>query len=141
MDFVYPPNVCFECNKCGLCCGNTPQKTRHILLLQNEAKNIAVHSSKTISAFSTEIDDKSPYVYEMKKTQEGKCVFFESNRCSIYSQRPLTCSFYPFELKYDLNRETHVFNVTLECPAINQGRALSQKDFEKLFKLAQKWLG
>ena len=141
MGFNHPSDLRFECNRCGLCCGDTSQKTRHILLLQSEAEDIAVHTSKAINVFCTEGSGKSPYVYEMKKSAEGKCVFLESNQCDIYSLRPLICRFYPFELKFDLNKETHVFDFTLECPAINQGKVLSQKDFEKLFALAQKRLG
>lgn len=141
MGFNHPSNLCFECVRCGLCCGDTSQKTRHILLLQSEAEDIAVHTSKAISVFCTEVSGKSPYVYEMKKSTEGKCVFLESNHCEIYSLRPLICRFYPFELKFDLNKDTHVFDFTLECPAINQGKVLRQKDFEKLFALARERLG
>ena len=141
MDFNYPDGLRFECNTCGLCCGDTPKKIRHILLLQREVEDIAVRTSRAINVFCTEVIDKFPYVYEMKKATEGKCVFLESNLCSIYSLRPLICRFYPFELKFDLKKEAHVFDFTLECPAINQGKVLSQKDFEKLFVLAQKRLG
>ena len=59
----------------------------------------------------------------------------ENNQCNIYSLRPLICRFYPFEFKFDLNKETDVFDFTLECPAINQGKVFEQKDFEKLFEL------
>ena len=45
VDFTYPVNIKFECNRCGLCCGDTKQKTRHILLLEAEAKKIAAHTS------------------------------------------------------------------------------------------------
>ena len=141
MDFTYPPNLRFECNRCGLCCGNTPEKTRHILLLQNEAASIAFNTSRAINSFSVEVKDTFPYVFEMKKASDGKCVFLEGNQCKIYALRPLICRFYPFELKFDLNKETHVFSFTLECPAMNQGKVLSQKDFKRLFELAQERLG
>ena len=90
--------------------------------------------------FSTEIKDKLPYVYEMKKTSEGKCVFLKDNQCSIYPLRPLICMFYPFELKFDEDKELYNFDFTLECPGINQGKVFQEKDFKKLFKLAQERL-
>ncbi len=77
----------------------------------------------------------------MKKTSEGKCVFLKENQCSIYPIRPLICMFYPFELKFDKDKEVHVFDFTLECPGINQGKVLCQKDFKKLFELAHEKLG
>ena len=139
MDFTYPVNILFDCNRCGLCCGDTKQKTRHILLLEAEAKKIASHTSRLIADFSGEIK-KFPYVYEMKKTGEGKCVYLKDNQCSIYPFRPLICRFYPFELKFDETKGLHNFDFTIECPGINQGRVFQEKDFKKLFKLAQERL-
>jgi Fe-S-cluster containining protein len=140
VDFTYPVKVQFDCNTCGLCCGDTKQKTRHILLLEIEAAKISSQTSEQISDFSTEIKDKLPYSYEMKKTSEGKCVFLKDNQCCIYPLRPLICMFYPFELKFDKDQNLHVFDFTLECPGINQGKVFQEKDFKKFFKLAQERL-
>ena len=35
--FTHPANLRFECSRCGLCCGDTAQKTRHILLLKGRS--------------------------------------------------------------------------------------------------------
>jgi Fe-S-cluster containining protein len=142
VDFTYPVNLRFKCSRCGLCCGDTPQKTRHILLLESEAKKIATHTSKLIADFSVAVSDKQPYSYEVKKSSEGKCVFLgDNNKCSIYPLRPLICLFYPFELKFDANRELHSFDFTFECPTIGQGEVLLETDFRRLFALAQERLG
>ncbi len=139
MDFTYPNNLTFSCNRCGICCGDTKQKTRHILLLESEAKRIAAKTSHRITDFSTEIQDRTPYKFEMKKT-DGKCVFLKENQCCIYIDRPLICMFYPFELKFDEEKQMHVFDFTSECPAIGQGNNICEKDFEKLFELAMERL-
>jgi hypothetical protein len=141
VDFTYPANIRFDCNRCGLCCGDTKQKTRRILLLETEAKKISSQTSLSIPDFSMEIKDRFPYAYEIKKTSEGKCVFLKDNRCSIYQLRPLICAFYPFELKFDKDKLLHIFDFTLECPGINQGKVVQEKDFKKLFELAQERLG
>ena len=140
MDFIYPGNINFVCKKCGLCCGDTKQKARHILILETEAKKIASQTTFLLTDFSEQINGKLPYSYEMKKTQEGKCFFLRENQCTIYSLRPLICRFYPFELKFDKESNTHIFDFTIECPGINAGKKYNQKDFEKLFKLAKKSL-
>lgn len=136
VDYTYPANVSFSCNKCGLCCGDTKIKTRHILLLESEAKNISVLSTQPIEKFAELTTEKKPYVYEMKKPSEGKCIFLKDNQCTIYQQRPLICRFYPFELKFAQDKSTHVFDFTLECPTIGKGKTLTKKDFEELFLLA-----
>jgi Fe-S-cluster containining protein len=141
VDFTYPANASFDCNRCGLCCGDTQQKTRHILVLETEANNISAQTSLPIQDFAKQIIDKTPYRYEMKKTDQGKCFFLKDNQCSIYSSRPLICRFYPFELKFDCDKGYHVFNFTLECPSIHKGKTITMKDFEELFTLAQARLG
>jgi len=136
MSFNYPPAIRFRCTKCGICCGNTPEKVRHILLMRTEAEQIAVATFQLISAFAVEVQDKAPYSYEIKKTaKEGKCVFLKEKFCTIYSLRPLICRFYPFELKMAGNRK-HEFLYTSECPGVGKGRLLRERDFGRLFQLA-----
>jgi len=140
MDFTYPNNVRFDCSRCGLCCGDTSQKTRRIMLLDIEAETISTETCLSIKDFSKQITGKKPYVFEMKKKQ-GKCIFLKDNRCCIYLLRPLICKFYPFQLKFIQDKNQHVFDFTFECQGIGKGRILSRKDFEKLFLLAHKMLG
>jgi Fe-S-cluster containining protein len=135
MSFNYPAAVHFQCTKCGICCGDTKQKTRHILLLKTEAEQIATTTTQPTSTFTTKIKDKAPYSHEMKKTKEGKCIFLKNNRCTIYTTRPLICRFYPFELKTAHNGK-HTFLYTTECPGINKGSMLSKNYFRKLLRLA-----
>jgi Fe-S-cluster containining protein len=140
VEFTHPANICFECNQCGLCCGDTEQKIRHILLLKTEADQIATQAGMPATEFATEIFDKSPYSYEMKKSDSGQCVFLKNNQCSIYLLRPLICRFYPFQLTFDGDNGVHVFDFTYECPGISHGKPVSKKDFEALFLLARQRL-
>ena len=140
MEFTCPSNVLFECSRCGLCCGDTEQKTRTILLLESEATAISTETSLPKQAFTKQITDKKPYCYEMKKNSEGKCFFLRDNQCSIYTLRPLICRFYPFELKFGTDQNQYVFNFTLECPGVSRGKRMSRRDFEALFLLAQERL-
>ena len=139
--FEYPQNVSFECTKCGLCCGDTPKTTRHVLLLQQDAERISRYTNNEISMFATKTQDKSPYVYEMYKNQNGKCVFLQNNKCRAYEVRPLICRFYPFELSTDGNG-FYKFKVTDECPKVscnkagNAGKKLGAGHFKKLLNLA-----
>mgnify|MGYP001375971991 CR=1 FL=1 len=135
MNFEYPTTLRFHCTKCGICCGDAKEKTRLILLLKAEAEQIAKATAKPISEFATKTA-KTPYVYEMKKTApEGKCLFLENNRCTIYPLRPLICRFYPFELKTSQGGK-YKFLFTKECPGINHGRMLNVAYFRKMLLLA-----
>jgi Fe-S-cluster containining protein len=123
-----------------LCCGDTEKKTRHILLLQSEAEEIAKKTNQKTETFCEPIVGKEPYVYEMKKTM-GKCAFLKDNQCTIYELRPIICRFYPFELKFSSDQNRYLFSATLECVGIGKGKTLCKEDFEKLFLLAQQRLG
>lgn len=140
MEFTYPVNIRFECNQCGLCCGDTKEKKRHILMIESEAEDISLKTGLSIKDFAEEITSSSPYVYKLRKPRQGKCFFLENNQCTIYKYRPLICRFYPFELKFNQDKETYVFSYTLECPTIGMGKTLSAKDFEELFLLAKQRL-
>jgi Fe-S-cluster containining protein len=135
MSFSYPRKIRFKCVKCGICCGNTQERIRHVLLLEEEANEIAKATNQPISEFATEIEERAPYLYEMKKTKEdGKCVFLKENLCVIYSKRPLICRFYPFGFtNHELQKK---FYYTKECPGIGRGAAMTEIDFSNLLRQA-----
>lgn len=135
MSFDYPAGVRFRCIKCGICCGDTEEKVRCILLLKAEAEQIAKVTLKPISDFAFKIDGKAPYIYEMKKTKGRQCVFLEGTKCTIYSVRPLICRFYPFELKVGEGGR-YTFFCTSECLGLSVGSVLGKGYFRKLFRLA-----
>jgi Fe-S-cluster containining protein len=133
----YPKKVRFKCEKCALCCGDTKDRIRRILLLKIETERISQKTHKSVDRFAEKLDGCEPYVYVMKKTENGKCIFLKDSLCTIYQTRPLICRFYPFELKEDEHCK-HVFAYTDECPAIGNGPYLEKRYFEKLFKMSMK---
>lgn len=142
MRFEYPADVCFGCSKCGLCCGDTQQKKRHVLLLKSDAERIAAQTKREIGTFAAEIEDNAPYVYEMQKNPlDGKCLFLQGNECMVYAVRPLICRFYPFELSTK-EEGVYVFRVTDECPGVlcqgtkGVGKKLDAGFFRALLELA-----
>ena len=142
MRFEYPADICFGCSKCGLCCGDTQQKKRHVLLLKSDAERIAAQTKREIGTFTDEIEDKAPYVYEMqKKPGDGKCLFLQGNECVVYVVRPLICRFYPFELSTK-EEGVYVFRVTDECSGVfshgpqGVGMKLDAGFFRALLELA-----
>jgi Fe-S-cluster containining protein len=133
MKFDYPKNVRFKCERCALCCSDTKDRVRSILLLRIEAERISRKTLKSVGDFTEKIERTEPYVCRMKKTKDGKCVFLKSNLCSIYQIRPLICMFYPFELK-EVGSDEYIFAYTDECPAIGKGPKLKRDYFERLFE-------
>lgn len=138
-DIKYPLNLRFACYRCGLCCGDTSNKMRHVLLTEQDAEHIANTTCQPINTFADPITDKEPYLYEMHKT-DGKCTFLQNNQCTIYGDRPLICRFYPFELSTDADG-IYVFRETAECPSIQaqdeDAKRLGARFFRALLALAE----
>ncbi|HYB68230.1 MAG TPA: YkgJ family cysteine cluster protein [Candidatus Acidoferrales bacterium] len=139
-NFAYPRNVWFECTRCGLCCGDTKMRTRHILLLKKEAEKISETTSRPVEDFACRTEGHEPYEYEMRKSISGKCLFLEGDTCIIYALRPLVCRYYPFELRA-LQNGRFCFSSTKECPGMGRGRLLGKVYFEELLRLARNQIG
>ncbi len=139
----YPNDVSFSCSKCGLCCGDTASRKRRVLMLKSDAERISQATGFPIDSFA-HLTKKQPYVYEMHKTPDGKCMFLKDSQCTIYEYRPLICSFYPFELS--TNEEgTFVFTATKECPGVCRKdlkvKPLGEPYYRALLDLAHADLG
>ena len=79
MQFDYPATVKFLCTKCGICCGDTKEKTRHVLLLKTEVEQISKATLQPTTQFAVKIKDAEPYCFEMKKkAEDGKCIFLNT---------------------------------------------------------------
>ena len=130
--FEYPKNVSFICNQCGRCCGDTEDTVRRILLLKTDVASISNKLLIRDQEFAKEISGFEPYVYEMKKTEVGKCFFLENNVCTIYEIRPLICRFYPFQLE-NLGNNRYSFSYTSKCRGIGKGSHQKRAFFENLF--------
>ena len=133
MRFKHPRGLLFQCDRCALCCGDTEKRVRTILLLKSEACRIRLKTGKRFDEFVDKVEGFQPYVYRMKKTESGKCLFLDGNLCSIYDLRPLVCRFYPFELEGS-GKGKYVFIPSHECPCIGTGEMLKKERFNDLFK-------
>jgi len=135
MSCTYPKNIRFKCDRCTLCCGDTENRKRSILLLETEAQLISKKTSMKINDFAETTEGFEPYIYKIKKrTEDGKCVFLEENFCSIYSLRPLICVFYPFQLE-NVGHGRYTFLYTSECLGIGKGEELKKSFFQNLFQV------
>ena len=133
MEYQFPEDVSFACEKCAQCCGDTEDTIRHVLLLKSEAERISKKTGKEICEFAIEVSGFEPYIYEIKKPETvGKCCFLVNSKCTIYEARPIICRFYPFEL-INLGDENYLFSFTTKCPGIGKGSNLERAFFEKLF--------
>jgi len=132
----YPEEIRFECQRCAKCCGDTPERERTILMLEEEVKRISEITKLKPEEFSIPSPSKEPYKYTMRK-KDGKCIFLKGTDCQIYPHRPLLCHFYPFWLE-QLGSESFEFKVSKECPGVGLGKVIEEEDFRAMLAKALK---
>ncbi len=132
--FSFPEEVLWACQRCSKCCGDTPERERHILLLPSETEQIREAVKFPLRKFCRKTG-LEPFTFEMKKNASGKCVFLNGEQCQVYPLRPLVCRFYPFWLEKNEDG-SFSFKMTPECTGIGSGQALDEVFYMSLFKLA-----
>jgi Fe-S-cluster containining protein len=130
--FNYPKHVGFICNNCGRCCGDTKDKVRHILLLKTDVDRITNKTLLEAPEFIEEVFGFEPYIFQIRKSENGRCFFLKKNRCTIYKIRPLICRFYPFQLK-NIGKNRFSFSYTNKCTGIEEGSQKARVYFKSLF--------
>lgn len=131
VEFYYPSNVSWQCEGCGLCCGDVDDRSRMILLLQSDIERI--HSAGE-TGFFKDWDDL--HFTGLMCKNDGKCVFYENEGCKIYPFRALLCRMYPFWL--EKHEEVFVFGIDPECSGISKGKELDEEFFKNLLYYALK---
>ena len=62
--------------------------------------------------------DESPYNGNKKITSNKECKNLETNKCSIYSERPFDCRIFPIDVKQIKNKV--VWILWENCPALKE---------------------
>lgn len=65
---------------------------------------------------------------------DGRCVFFENNRCQIYEARPLQCRTWPFWFG-NMRSKAKWLEAAACCPGIGQGRLFTKEEILALINL------
>ena len=129
VEFYYPADARWSCTDCGDCCGDVDDETRMILLLTEDIERI----EETGATGFYEDWDGGSFTGIMCKN-EGKCVFYTGEGCSIYDNRALLCRMYPFWL--EKQEEYFMFGLDHECPGVNKGKTLGEGFFKRLLQMA-----
>jgi Fe-S-cluster containining protein len=134
----YPAHLRWTCVRCTKSCRDLPGRTRNILLAQSDIKRITDSKKLADKEFSVSSRGSFPYIRKMRRL-DGRCVFLQDSRCSIYRARPLICRFYPFSL-HPVRNNTFEIGFDLSCSGLGKGPYRSERFFRDLVELANKEL-
>jgi len=71
----------------------------------------------------------------MKTKDDGTCIFYKDNGCTIYSLRPIACRLFPFLVVEDSTPKGDILlNISYNptCPGIGKGKKVDRKKLEKM---------
>lgn len=131
---IFPPGIKWMCLRCAMCCSDTPDHERKIMMLEEEAVAISKATGLKIDKFTRQLKT-SYYSREMLK-KEGKCLFLKDNICEIYNNRPLICNFYPFGLN-KLNSQFTFLLTEESCKGLGKGKVLEENFYKQLLAYAK----
>jgi len=134
----FPTCLSWECQRCSVCCRDTTNRRRRIMLLTIEADEISKRTGIPVEQFVSKTSDET-YPYEMLKNN-GVCLFLAGNTCLVYDHRPLVCLFYPFEMKSE-GGSLKILLTGEDCVGTGRGERLQEPFFRRLAATAVERLG
>ena len=113
----YHKGLPFQCTQCGKCCTGSPG---YVWVSDPEIQEMANSLQITIPTFKRlylrRIDNRWALVE--RNSQNHSCVFYQNQKCQVYTSRPLQCRTYPF-WKENLNSEESWKLAAEECEGIH----------------------
>jgi Fe-S-cluster containining protein len=121
----------FECQPdCGKCCTNDREGSVFVEPADIEA--LAKKLSMTPRAFALAYTTREEGCdLELKRTNEGHCVFLSDRTCRVHEAKPLQCRAYPFLPLDGFTPIESAFTWRYEkkfCPGIGKGRLFSKRE-------------
>ncbi|ACL16859.1 YkgJ family cysteine cluster protein [Methanosphaerula palustris] len=118
----------FTCSRCGACCLGAGVDASLVIVAPPEIRRIiqatGLDWNQIVEPFPEPLTaaDGSTYTFEWAlRRSEGRCIFAESDRCTIHPYRPWICRTYPFMLDGDRL-------VRSECNGYGESRSVTHDD-------------
>ena len=123
----YADGLHFECTGCGDCCRFGDG---FVYVSDEDIRYLAHELNLTLSQFA----DKFLEVHEEQlvlRSSGDDCIFFQDDRCQVYSVRPTQCRTYPF-WPANMKSQYRWKIVAGECEGIGRGRPYSRREIEEI---------
>jgi uncharacterized protein len=126
----YETGLRFQCQKCSGCCRG---ESGYVFLQEDDIGRLAGRLAMTrdffLERYCYVVDMGIERLYSLKEKKNFDCVFWESG-CSVYEDRPVQCSSYPFWAQLLESEEAWAAEST-NCPGMGKGRLHSKREIEE----------
>jgi len=132
--YFFDGGLRFTCTQCGHCCTGAPGT---VFMNRETSNRIAAHLGLSRASFLRRHAYPLRNGHSLKEKENGDCVFFVDNKCTIYPVRPTQCRTYPFWPE-TVRSEAAWQRTCRECPGIGAEGRLYDK--EEILALVQQSL-
>lgn len=116
--------VRFTCVNCGACCTGAPGRVR---VTESEIQEIARFLGEPEGELRKRATRPEAGGLGLCERDNGDCVFFENERCSVHPVKPRQCRLYPFWFRNVRSLEAWE-RTQNECPGIGQGEWIQPEE-------------
>ncbi len=129
-DAFYSGGLAFECRRCSACCRGEPG---FVFLTRSDIRRILRRLGIEYRAFCADfcrtVDTGLGMALSLREKPGYDCVFWGDGGCSIYEDRPVQCSTYPFWASI-LESRSRWDEEGAYCPGIGRGERRSGAHIE-----------
>jgi Fe-S-cluster containining protein len=127
----YQSGLSFSCTRCSACCRGGPG---FVFLAKDDLRRLLSRLSLDFPAFfetyCTLVNQGTGWAISLKEKKNFDCVFWSSQGCSVYEDRPVQCSTFPFWSSIMESRISWK-DAGNDCPGIGQGELRSRDYIEE----------
>ncbi len=124
----YANGLTFRCTACGQCCTGEPG---NVWVTPEEIRGLARARGMSVRAFKKQYVHKVGRRLSLKEKASGDCVMLENGKCTVYDDKPLRCTTFPF-WKEVMAYEKEWVETAERCEGIGQGDRYSREEIERM---------
>lgn len=129
-DCFYENGLRFQCQRCSACCRGEPG---YVFLqaddVQRLSRRFGLDTRAFLERYCRIVDMGLERLYSLKEKKNNDCEFWDDG-CSLYEDRPVQCSSYPFWAQI-LGSEADWAAESGQCPGMGRGRLFSKAEIEE----------
>jgi Fe-S-cluster containining protein len=117
----YSKGLRFDCRRCSRCCGGGPG---YVFLTKADLERLLGRLGLDFPSFfkkyCTTVDTGLGMALSLRETPDYDCILWGGKGCSVYEDRPVQCSTYPFWASV-LESRRGWEEESASCPGIGEG--------------------
>ncbi len=131
-DAFYDEGLHFSCTRCSACCRGGPG---YVFLAKSDLRRLLSRLGLDFPTFFKRycvlVETGIGFELSLAERPNYDCVFWGEDGCTVYEDRPIQCSTFPFWASIVASKENWT-DAGLDCPGIGKGELRSREYIQEL---------